>query len=249
MQIRRTRRALTFLAVAGATVLATAACGTNGSSSDGSPNRSEGAGSSVSGSPASGSSAAKGTDASASDDSKAGSSAQGPDSAGSAGTSGSSGISGSKSGGSGPASGKSGSGSSAADATCSAGAMKIALISTGGTLPAVVLKATNASGSSCDLYGFPTVGYPGAQAAVGANERSKPQAVVTLAPGRSGYAAIALPDGAGKHREKTLTVGLLGRDMGPVNGQATVTASGSGIALTDSSTVSYWQSDEAAALQ
>ncbi|WP_327296023.1 MULTISPECIES: DUF4232 domain-containing protein [unclassified Streptomyces] len=247
MQIRRTRRALTFLAVAGVTVLATAACGTNGSGATGSPDAGKSAGSSVSGSPAAGSSTATGT--SASKGGKAGSSAEGAES------SGSSEASGNNSGGSGPTSVKSDAsavkgGSHAADATCSTQAMKIALVSTGGTLPAVVLRATNASGSSCDLYGFPTVGYDGAQAAVGADEHSKPQAVVTLAPGQSGYAAISLPNGAHKHREKALTVGLLGRDMGPIDGQATVmVTSGSGIALSDSSTVSYWQSNEAAALQ
>ncbi|WP_328378144.1 DUF4232 domain-containing protein [Streptomyces sp. NBC_00440] len=245
MRIRRTRRALTFLAVAGVTVLATAACGTNGSSAADSPNGGKGAGSSVSGSPASGSSAEKTADVSAAKEGKTGSSAQGQDASG---TSGSSGASGGNSGGSGSASGTSGA-AAAKGGACTTGSVKISLADTGGTLPAVLLKATNASGSSCDLYGFPTVGYPGAQSAIGANEHSKPQAVVTLAPGKSGYAAISLPSGADKHREKVLTIGLRGRDMGPIDGQDTVTAFGSGIALTDSSMVTYWQSDEAAALQ
>lgn len=92
------------------------------------------------------------------------------------------------------------------------------------------------------------MGYPGAQAAIGAYEESKPQAVVTLAPGKSAYAALTLSnDGPNMHREKSLTIGLLGKDMGPIDGQATVTTQG--VAITDDSTVSYWQSSQADALQ
>ncbi|MCX4549076.1 DUF4232 domain-containing protein [Streptomyces sp. NBC_01387] len=248
MRIRRTRRALTFLAVAGATVLATAACGPTGNDAADSPSTSTSADSSSSDSSASSSSSSgKESDTSASTGGKSGSSAQG---SGSSGTSGTSGNTGGTSGSSSGKGGTSGSSSGKGDATCTTDDTKIALVETGGTLPVILIKAVNASGGRCDIYGFPTVGYPGAQAAIGANEDSKPQAVVTLAPGQSAYAAIALPSGAHTHREKTLTISLHGRDMGPIDGQTTVTAPGAaGLALSDSSMVTYWQSSEESALQ
>ncbi|MFI7101959.1 DUF4232 domain-containing protein [Streptomyces sp. NPDC050161] len=229
MQIRRT---LALAAVAGATVFATAACGPDGTDA-----ASPSAGKSAD------SSASKGSDSTGDGSGNPGA----PSKEDGAGTSGGSGGS---TGGSGGTSGGSG-GSKAGDATCSTDGMKIEVVPTGGTLPAVLLKATNTAGGSCNLYGFPTVGYPGAQAAVGAAEASKPQAVVTLEPGKSAYAAIGLPqDGKNLHREKSLTVGLRGKDMGPIDGQATVNApGGAGLGISDDSTVTYWQADQAAALQ
>ncbi|MCB5910987.1 DUF4232 domain-containing protein [Streptomyces pinistramenti] len=220
MQIRRT---LAFAAVAGATVFATAACGPDDTAA------SSGAGKSAD------SSASKGSDATGGDSGKTDAPAKKAESGTTGGNGGTSGGQG---------------GSKAADATCSTDGTKIELVSAGGTLPAVVLKATNTAGNSCTIYGFPTLGYSGAQAAIGANEASKPQAAVTLDPGKSAYAALVLPkDGKNKHRETSLTVGLRGKDMGPVNGQATVKAPGVGLAISDATTVSYWQADQAAALQ
>ncbi|MFG2224440.1 DUF4232 domain-containing protein [Streptomyces sp. NPDC048644] len=227
MHIRRT---LAFVAVAGATVFATAACGPDGTDA-----AAPSAGKSAS------SSADKGSDAGG-DSGRTGTPSK-EDGAGTTGGSGGNGGTTGTSGGKG--------GDNAADATCSTSGMKIEVVSTGGTLPAALLKATNTAGGSCNLYGFPTVGYSGAQSAIGANEESKPQAVVTLSPGKSAYAAIALPpDGKNLHREKSLTVGLSGKDMGPIDGQATVNApGGAGLGISDDTTVSYWQADQAAALQ
>ncbi|MGK4904516.1 DUF4232 domain-containing protein [Streptomyces sp. PHES57] len=140
---------------------------------------------------------------------------------------------------------RSGSGSGAPKAdgsTCTTGKVSVKLRRTGGSAPAVLLKATNTGSTRCDLYGYPLVGFPDAQAPV-AIGGGKPQSVVSLKPGGSAYASLSLAegDGAEVHREKQLTVELADRELRGTGATARVDApSGAGLALSDESTVSYW---------
>ncbi|WP_369208282.1 DUF4232 domain-containing protein [Streptomyces sp. PU-14G] len=126
--------------------------------------------------------------------------------------------------------------------TCTVGDVTVRLQPTGGSAPVILLKATNKGDDRCDLYGYPFVGYPNAQAPIKVGG-GRPQAVVSLEPGTSAYAALSLEegDGAHMHREKQLTVELANRDQNGTGATATVQApEGAGLALSDNSTVSYW---------
>ncbi|MFI9050459.1 DUF4232 domain-containing protein [Streptomyces sp. NPDC053427] len=111
-----------------------------------------------------------------------------------------------------------------------------------------LLEATNTSGSPCDLYAEPYLRFDDAQSPLAELPDSKPQAVVTLAPGASGYAAVmtSSADGSGRHGRKvtSLSVGLRGRDgKGSVGDAAKVALPGGSVFLDDSAWVTYWQSD------
>ncbi|NSC23255.1 DUF4232 domain-containing protein [Streptomyces albus subsp. chlorinus] len=140
---------------------------------------------------------------------------------------------------------------SVTSSTCTVGKVSVKLQETGGSAPVILLKATNNGSTRCDLYGYPFVGYPNAQAPIPVGG-GKPQAVVSLKPGASGYAALSLEEGDGgtMHREKQLTVELADRDQNGTGKTATVDApAGEGLAISDNSTVSYWNPTAELALQ
>ncbi|MEV0370350.1 DUF4232 domain-containing protein [Streptomyces sp. NPDC050636] len=110
----------------------------------------------------------------------------------------------------------------------------------------LLLEATNTTGASCDLYGYPFLKFDDAQAPLADLPESKPQAVVTLAPGESGYAAVmtSAADGSGDNGLKmtSLTVSLPGRDgRGSIGGSANVALPGGSAYVDDSAWVTYWQ--------
>ncbi|MFJ8675398.1 DUF4232 domain-containing protein [Streptomyces sp. NPDC093589] len=112
----------------------------------------------------------------------------------------------------------------------------------------LLLEATNTTGATCDLYAFPYLGFKGAQSPMAELPDSKPQAVVTLAPGESGYASVmtSSADGTGSngHRVTSLSVSLPDRDgKGSVGGSAQVALPGGAAYLDDSAWVTYWQTD------
>ncbi|MGW7572665.1 DUF4232 domain-containing protein [Streptomyces sp. NPDC054765] len=118
----------------------------------------------------------------------------------------------------------------------------------------LLLKATNTSGATCDLYLAPYLRFDEAQAPLPELPASRPQAVVTLAPGESGYAGVltSSADGSGRHGHTVtaLSVCLPGRDgKGSIGGSAAVAIPGGSAYIDDSAWVTYWQSDpsEAAA--
>ncbi|MEV7090177.1 DUF4232 domain-containing protein [Streptomyces sp. NPDC093085] len=117
----------------------------------------------------------------------------------------------------------------------------------------MLLTVTNVSKKSCDLYGYPAVRFGEAQSVPPVIEDSKPQAVVTLAPGESGYAGITLSaaDGSGKHgsTEKNLTVYFQGRNtVESVGKGATPKLPSGGVYIDDTLKVTYWQADRDDAL-
>ncbi|MFI0817070.1 DUF4232 domain-containing protein [Streptomyces sp. NPDC021098] len=104
----------------------------------------------------------------------------------------------------------------------------------------LLLKFTNRAGVDCNAPYYPILRFGNGQAATPAFEDSKPQAVVTLAPGESAYAGIATSsaDGSGAEgaKETQLEVFLKGLDS-----STTVNLPNGGVYVDSSAKVTYWQ--------
>ncbi|MFI5522172.1 DUF4232 domain-containing protein [Streptomyces platensis] len=116
----------------------------------------------------------------------------------------------------------------------------------------LLLEATNTSGTTCDLYYSPYLRFDEAQSPLPELPDSKPQSVVTLAPGQTGYAAVLTSSAAGSGTNggtmTSLSVSLPGRDgKGSIGGSKKVALPGGSVHLDDSAWVTYWQSDMSAA--
>ncbi|WP_332112403.1 DUF4232 domain-containing protein [Streptomyces gossypiisoli] len=112
----------------------------------------------------------------------------------------------------------------------------------------LLLTVTNTGSKNCNLTGYPAVRFAEAQSVPPAFEDSKPQAVVTLAPGESGYASVLLSaadgSGAGGYTAKSLAVYF--DDSASAAAHPSLPAKG--VYVDDSIRVSYWQSTMADAL-
>ncbi|MFI7344207.1 DUF4232 domain-containing protein [Streptomyces sp. NPDC050085] len=112
----------------------------------------------------------------------------------------------------------------------------------------MLLTVTNTGSTGCDLYYYPAVRFGEAQSVPPVIEESQPQAVVSLEPGQSAYAGVALSatDGSGSngYTAKTLTVSFAGRDgLADYDGPAARPAlPAKGVYVDDSIKVTYWQS-------
>ncbi|MER8073507.1 DUF4232 domain-containing protein [Streptomyces sp. NPDC094034] len=114
----------------------------------------------------------------------------------------------------------------------------------------LLLTVTNTGGKNCDAYYAPALRFDDAQAPTQVNEDSQPQAVVTLAPGQSAYASVALGgDGSPDIPVEQLIIHFPGRDnqgsVGSSYGPITLPA---GTMISDTTSVSYWQANMADAL-
>ncbi|WP_238545668.1 DUF4232 domain-containing protein [Streptomyces bingchenggensis] len=111
----------------------------------------------------------------------------------------------------------------------------------------MVLEVNNHAGVDCNMPGFPRLRFDDAQAATPVYEDSKPQAVVTLAPGETAYAAIrtSSADGSGQNGYKatSLEVFLEGSDD-----SKSVELPGGSVYIDENAQVTYWQSDLSNAL-
>ena len=113
----------------------------------------------------------------------------------------------------------------------------------------VLLTVTNTGTTTCNLYYFPDLRLDADQQSVTqAVEDSKPQAVVTIAPGESAYAAIgtSAADGSGStpKLEKQVDVLLETRDQsGSLPGSMTLPLPAGTYVDMDKAFVTYWQSD------
>ncbi|KOU58970.1 lipoprotein [Streptomyces sp. MMG1533] len=138
--------------------------------------------------------------------------------------------------------------SESASAPCSDAATRTTATVVSRPLNHLLLTVTNTGSKNCDLTGYPAVRFGEAQSVPPAFEDSKPQAVVTLAPGESGYASVLLAaaDGSGSngYTAKSLTV-FLGKGAGA---GAHPSLPAKGVYVDDSIGVSYWQSTMADAL-
>ncbi|MBI0294359.1 DUF4232 domain-containing protein [Streptomyces sp. PRKS01-29] len=110
----------------------------------------------------------------------------------------------------------------------------------------LLLEITNQSGAACRLIGFPAVRFDDASPAVPEATGTRPQTVVTLAPGESGYAGLttSAADAAADGRKATgLTVSLPGED-----GRRAVDLPGDSVEVGRGAEVGHWQSDASDAL-
>jgi len=137
--------------------------------------------------------------------------------------------------------------------TCNGSTVKVTAQTVTRPLNHLLLTVTNTGSKTCDLYGYPAVRFGEAQAVPPVIEESKPQAVVSLAPGQSGYAGVALSggdDGSGANgrTEKTLQVFFQGRNTNDGGPGATAALPAKGVYVDDSLKVTYWQQEQATAL-
>ncbi|MDX6362540.1 MAG: hypothetical protein QOC85_1547 [Streptomyces sp.] len=110
----------------------------------------------------------------------------------------------------------------------------------------ILLTVTNTGSKVCDLVGYPAVRFDEAQAVPPVAEETRPQAVVTLSPGESGYAGVLLAagDGSGtygytaRHLEVFFDSGRSAKPALPAKG----------VYVDEHLTVTYWQSSLADAL-
>ncbi|MFJ8821469.1 DUF4232 domain-containing protein [Streptomyces sp. NPDC102467] len=118
----------------------------------------------------------------------------------------------------------------------------------------MLLTVTNTGTGLCDLYYYPAVKFSEAQSVPPVIEDSKPQAVVTLAPGESGYAGVALAatDGSGSNGYTAKSLSLYFADSkghADYNGRSAQPAlPAKGVYLDDSIKVTYWQQSMDSAL-
>ncbi|MEU8795496.1 DUF4232 domain-containing protein [Streptomyces sp. NPDC048643] len=106
----------------------------------------------------------------------------------------------------------------------------------------LLLTVTNKGSKNCDLTGYPIVRFSEAQSVPPVAEETHPQAVVTLAPGESGYAGVLLSaaDGSGVHGYTAKTLEVYFGDKG---GSARPALPAKGVYIDEKLTVTYWQQD------
>ncbi|MBD0418851.1 DUF4232 domain-containing protein [Streptomyces sp. TRM S81-3] len=192
--------------------------------------------------PSDGASTDKGSNAGGAAGSKEQSGSKEKDQAGSNGSGGSSGTGNApgSNGGSGAA-GSQGGGKNddAKPGKCSASSVKITATEVSRPLNHLLLTATNTGSKTCYLPAYPMARFGEAQSVPPVAEETKPQAVTTLEPGKSGYAGVLLSAGDGSaeggHTVTTLTVPF---DDGSV---ATVALPSGGVHVDNALTVTYWQ--------
>ncbi|MFI8291985.1 DUF4232 domain-containing protein [Streptomyces sp. NPDC085614] len=116
----------------------------------------------------------------------------------------------------------------------------------------LLLTVTNTGTQACNAYGAPFVGFDDAQSPIRILDESKPQAVVTLAPGESAYASVLLTGegGADSHGRTVRRISVHfapGDGSGGSVGSGRTVAAPSGTYADDGAAVSYWQrnADEA----
>ncbi|MEU9045297.1 MULTISPECIES: DUF4232 domain-containing protein [unclassified Kitasatospora] len=111
----------------------------------------------------------------------------------------------------------------------------------------MLLTVTNTGSGICYLYGYPAVRFGEAQSLPPVITDSKPQAVVTLKPGESGYASVNLSstdgiDGSNGHTAPSLAVYFQGRSGNEsVGAGAHPSLPANGVYVDDSLKVTYWQ--------
>ncbi|MEU2421417.1 DUF4232 domain-containing protein [Streptomyces sp. NPDC007851] len=140
----------------------------------------------------------------------------------------------------------------AATVTCTGADTKVTAQPVTRPLNHLLLTVTNTGTKACDLYGYPALQFTGAQAVPPVIEESQPQAVVTLAPGKSGYAGVTLSsaDGSGEggYTAKTLRIYFQNRDLEFPGTGTKVALPAKGVYIDSTLRVTYWQSDAASAL-
>ncbi|MFS8359101.1 DUF4232 domain-containing protein [Streptomyces sp. CWNU-52H] len=109
----------------------------------------------------------------------------------------------------------------------------------------LLLTVTNTGDTTCNAYYATALRFDEDQAAVPVLESSKPQAVVTLAPGESGYAGIqtSLPTGEGTDGRTATALEVHFKDINDedTGDWATPALPAEGVYIDSTATVTYWQ--------
>ncbi|MFG2629009.1 DUF4232 domain-containing protein [Streptomyces sp. NPDC048473] len=137
-------------------------------------------------------------------------------------------------------------------ATCIGENTKVTVSKVSRPINHLLLTMTNTGSRICDAYNAPKLQFDDAQAVFRIIEDSQPQAVVTLDPGQSAYAAIGLTGDTemkDQHKATHLTVHFSAKDASGSTGTApdelTLPAN---TYWDEKGYVTYWQSDMADAL-
>ncbi|WP_320781381.1 DUF4232 domain-containing protein [Streptomyces sp. CRN 30] len=127
---------------------------------------------------------------------------------------------------------------------CSSSNTRVTVQEVSRPLNHMLVTVTNKGSKLCDLPYYPYVRFGQVQWAPQIAESTKPQAVVTLAPGESGYAGVMLAsaDGSGENGETAKKVSIGFQDLnGDGAGSTTVNLPGDGVYFDSTLRVTYWQ--------
>ncbi|MCP9957862.1 DUF4232 domain-containing protein [Streptomyces sudanensis] len=132
-------------------------------------------------------------------------------------------------------------------ATCTGDNTRVSVVRPTRPINHLLITATNTGSRTCLAYGAPLLRFDDEQATPQLMEESHPQAVVTLAPGESAYAAVLLsgeraPEEANGRFTKRLTVLFSSRDASGSVGSPVTVKLPAGTYKTDDAAVTYWQS-------
>ncbi|MGA5566606.1 DUF4232 domain-containing protein [Streptomyces platensis] len=141
---------------------------------------------------------------------------------------------------------------SGASGACTGATVKAVVSKVKRPINHLLLRITNTGSRACDAYSAPLLGFDDDQSVTRIMEDSKPQSVVTVAPGSSAYASIQLsgePGGDTHGRTaQQLTVHFAPRNgSGSVGTPAKLTLP-AGTHKDDNAAVTYWQSSASDAL-
>ncbi|MEU2548649.1 DUF4232 domain-containing protein [Streptomyces roseolus] len=129
---------------------------------------------------------------------------------------------------------------------CTAADVKVVASKVSRPINHLALTITNTGDRTCHALNAPLVGFEHSQAPIAIVEDSKPQAVVSLAPGASGYASLILTGEPGEDTHgttvRTIKVNLTADSMVTLKAPE-------GTYVDDGAAVSYWQQDLEDALQ
>lgn len=140
--------------------------------------------------------------------------------------------------------------SSTARTTCTTANTTVTVTKVNRPINHLLLTLKNTGSGLCDAYYAPHLGFDGAQSVFPILEDSKPQAVVTLAPGEQAYAGIGLSGepGQGKlYKSKNLSVFFAKKNGSTYDTPAKLKLTAE-THWDDNGFVTYWQSDRANAL-
>ncbi|WP_433570180.1 DUF4232 domain-containing protein [Streptomyces sp. CA-251247] len=141
---------------------------------------------------------------------------------------------------------------SGAPGACTAEATKIVATEVNRPVNHMLLTVTNKGARACDIYAAPMLRFDDEQAATQTIEESKPQAVATLAPGRSAYAAVRLSSAVGDeahgYKPRRLMVHFTSRDGSGSVGKPNPLTLPADAFKDDSAAVTYWQTSMSDAL-
>ncbi|MET9923555.1 MULTISPECIES: DUF4232 domain-containing protein [unclassified Streptomyces] len=139
---------------------------------------------------------------------------------------------------------------STARTTCTTANTKVTVTKVNRPINHLLLTLKNTGSGLCDAYYAPHLGFDGAQSVFPILEDSKPQAVVTLAPGEEAYAGIGLSGEPGQsklHKSKNLSVFFAEKNGSTYDTPAKLKLPAETY-WDDNGFVTYWQSDRANAL-